>query len=618
GIESMRKEGVLVRRLHALETLANVGAVCFDKTGTLTLNQMRVAEVVTGGRHLRADADGRLYGPDGDMPDTGANAEGELVWLLRVAALCSDAELALSGGQLVPVGSATEGALVRLSLASGLDVVKLRESYPRLAVRHRAEGYRYMATAHRRPVDDVADGALIAVKGSPAEVLALCGWELHDGKPRRLTAARREAIGRINATMAADALRVLGFAVGATNEGALEQDDGGAVWPSTGLTWVGMAGMADPIRPGMTDLIRTLHEAGLRTVMMTGDQVPTAMAVARQLRLAGDHPVQILDVAALDQLSDEELASAVRRAHGFARVSPADKMRLVRVLQKAGDRIAMTGDGINDSPALRAADVGLAMGGSASSQAAREVADVVLLTDELTTLADAIERGRTTFVNVRKSIRYLLATNLSEILVVLGATAAGYGEPLTAMQLLWINLVSDVLPGLGLAFEPPGPGLMHRPPNGAAGAIMRRDEWGRMGAQAGVIASGSLAALGVGALRHGIGAEGRTMAFGSLVTAQLLHALSARSERHGLFIPGSPPLSANPPLRRLLLGSVAFQAVALLVPGVRDMLGLVRLDPVDLAVTAGAGVLPYLANEVMKIGHAEAGLATEHAADVPA
>ncbi|HEX2942405.1 MAG TPA: HAD-IC family P-type ATPase, partial [Rhodopila sp.] len=169
GIESMRKEGVLVRRLHALETLANVGVVCFDKTGTLTLNQMRVAEVVTGGRHLRADADGRLYGPDGDMPDTGANAEDELGWLLRVAALCSDAELALSGGQLVPVGSATEGALVRLSLAGGLDVVKLRESYPRLAVRHRAEGYRYMATAHRRPVDDVADGALIAVKGSPAE-----------------------------------------------------------------------------------------------------------------------------------------------------------------------------------------------------------------------------------------------------------------------------------------------------------------------------------------------------------------------------------------------------------------------------------------------------------------
>lgn len=629
GIEAMRKEGVLVRRLHALETLASVGIVCFDKTGTLTLNQMRVAQVVIDGRHLRVDADGILYAPDANPPvsaaptNIGANAagadtDGGLVRLLRVAVLCSDAGLALSHGQLVPTGSATEGALVRLALATGLDVAKLRDDYPRLAVRHRAEGYRYMATAHRRPADDAADGALVAVKGSPAEVLALCAWELRDGQRRRLTAARRDAIGRINATMASDALRVLGFAVGEAAESVLGQDDSAATWPGTGLTWLGMAGMADPIRPGMSALIRTLHEAGLRTVMMTGDQVPTAMAVARQLKLAGDDPVQILDVTALEQLSDQELTAAVRRAHGFARVSPADKMRLVRVLQKAGERIAMTGDGINDSPALRAADVGLAMGGSASSQAAREVADVVLLTDELTTLADAIERGRTTFVNVRKSIRYLLATNLSEILVVLGATAAGYGEPLTAMQLLWINLASDVLPGLGLTFEPPGPRLMHRPPNGGANAIIQHDEWGRMGLQAGVIASGSLAALGIGALRHGVGPEGRTMAFGSLITAQLLHALVARSERQGLFTPGTTPLSPNRPLTRLLLGSVVFQAAALLIPGVRTMLGVVPLDPVDMAVMAGAGVLPYIANEALKISRSDPVLPTMDAAGASA
>jgi Ca2+-transporting ATPase len=214
-------------------------------------------------------------------------------------------------------------------------------------------------------------------------------------------------------------------------------------------------------------------------------------------------------------------------------------------------------------------------------------------------LAVAVERGRTTYTNVRKSIHYLLATNLSEIMVVLGATAAGFGDPLTAIQLLWINLISDVLPGLGLAFEPPEPGGMQRPPRSAGEAIVAQRDVGPLAAEGGIIAAGALAACGIGVLRHGVSAQARTMTFGSLVTAQLLHALTCRSAAHGSSLSG-PPLQPNHPLTATLLFSFALQAIALLFPGVRGVLGVVPLGPLDMLVTAGAGVLPYFANEVRK------------------
>lgn len=621
GIEDMRKRGVLVRRLDAVESLASIGVVCFDKTGTLTLNQMRVVEVASGGRRFCTGPDGALLDADGQLMKVGVDVAGAdpgaddpLAWLLRVAVLCSDAGLTgRDGGRIEPTGSATEGALMRLALDAGLDVERLREAHPLLAVRRRSEGYRYMATAHRdRHPPSLPDGGavLIAVKGSPAEVLDLCAWELRDGARRPLTAERREAILRVNAAMATGGLRVLGFAFGSVPEeaGLNDGDDanGGAV-PVAGLTWIGLAGLADPVRPGMAALMERLHGAGLRTVIMTGDQVATARAVAKQLGLAErGGPIEVFDTAGIERLSAAELAAAVRRAHVFARVSPAEKLHIVRALQAVGERVAMTGDGINDSPALKAADVGVAMGGVASSEAARDVADVVLQTDDLATLAVAVERGRTTYVNVRKSIRYMLATNLSEIVVVLGATLAGFGEPLTAMQLLWINLVGDVLPGLGLAFEPPEPGLMQQPPNAAEGEIIGRRDLGRLGTQGAMIAAGSLAALGWGSLRHGAGPQARTMAFGSLVTAQLLHALTSRSDQHGLVTGGAAALPPNRPLKGLLLASAGLQAIGLLAPGVRNVLGVATLGSLDLAVTAAAGVLPYVANEALKAARAPA------------
>lgn len=306
-----------------------------------------------------------------------------------------------------------------------------------------------------------------------------------------------------------------------------------------------------------------------------------------------------MDIADFEGLPPDRLAAAARHAHVFARVSPAQKLQIVRALQAGGEVVAMTGDGVNDSPALKAADVGVAMGGDTSSEAAREVADIVLQTDDLMALAVAVERGRTTYTNVRKSIRFLLATNLSEIVVVLGATAAGFGDPLTAIQLLWINLISDILPGLGLAFEAPEPDTMQRPPRAADASIVGRADFGPLAAEGSIIAAGALAACGIGVLRHGVSAQARTMTFGSLIIAQLLHALTCRSGTHGPFT-GGQPLQPNRPLAGTLLFSFALQAAAMLVPGARGILGVVPLGPLDMLVTVGAGVLPYVVNEARK------------------
>jgi Ca2+-transporting ATPase len=356
--------------------------------------------------------------------------------------------------------------------------------------------------------------------------------------------------------------------------------------------------MADPIRPGVRRLIAELHRCGVQTIMLTGDQSATASAVADRIGLNGVGDIGVIDAAELENMHPAELAAAARRAHAFSRVSPAQKLQIVRALQESGCMVAMVGDGINDSPALRAAHVGVGFGRD-GGDAAREIADVFIASSDPGSLLVAIETGRRIHANVRKAIRYLLSTNSSEMLLMLAGTGFGFGQALTPMQLLWINLVSDVLPGIGLALEPAAPDLMERPPAAASEPILREQDFGPLVGEAALLGAGALAGGLYGAMRYGAQSpRTRMVMFSSLVLSQLLHALSCRSRTQSIF--ETDRLPPNRTLNGIIAGSIGAQAAALLVPGVRSFLGVGALGPVDALVALAGGTLPFIIGELRK------------------
>jgi Ca2+-transporting ATPase len=360
-----------------------------------------------------------------------------------------------------------------------------------------------------------------------------------------------------------------------------------------------MTGMADPVRKGVKELISTFHRAGIDTVMVTGDQSLTAHAIGKELGLSRNGEIEILDSTHLNNIPPEVMEALAQKINIFARVSPANKLQIVQSMQRGGKVVAMTGDGINDSPALKAADIGIAMGKN-GTPVAREVADVILEDDNIETMAEAISHGRTIYGNIRKSIHYLLATNFSEIMVMGMALGVGMGQPLSTRQLLWINLVSDILPGLSLAMESPEPDVLNRPPRDPSDPIIKTADFKRITFESGAIATASLGAYGYGLARYGIGAQAGTIGFMSLTLAQLLHALSCRSERHSLF--GKVSLLSNPYLNAALGFSLGVQVLTMAMPGLRAFLGLAPIGLLDAAVIGGAAVLPLAVNEATKGG----------------
>jgi Ca2+-transporting ATPase len=388
--------------------------------------------------------------------------------------------------------------------------------------------------------------------------------------------------------MAGAALRVLGVAY------ALR--DGTDELPGN-LVWLGLVGMADPLRPGMIALLNRFHRAGIATSIITGDQSATAYAIAKQLDLADGRPVEILDSVSLDKLDPTLLSGVIQQVQVFSRVSPAHKLQIVQALQRTGKVVAMTGDGINDGPALKAADLGVAMGGS-GTEVARSVADIVVEDDNLTTMVMAIRDGRAIYSNIRKAIRFLLATNLSEIMVMLTGVGLGLGQPLTAMQLLWINLATDIFPGLALAMEPPEPDILERPPRDPQQPILSTRDLRRLGLEATVISGGTLASYGYALLRYGPGAKANTHTFMTLTLAQLFHALSSRSEQHTLL--EWQQLPPNRYLNIALGTSLTVQSLTALLPGLRSILGTTPLGLLDSLVIGTGALLPLLINESTK------------------
>ncbi len=585
GITNMKKHGVLVRRLQAIETLGAVQTVCLDKTGTITQNRMSVVRIFAGSRRLDVE-NGRILAPSSSDP----LEREEIRQLVIICALCNEIKIndADANGEYELFGSPTEKALVQLAIHSGIDIPDLWKQFRFLKIRHRAENRLFMSTLHGFRANGYK---LFSIKGSPPEVLALCDRQMVNGKIIPLTTADRQEIEIHNQQMAGDALRVLGFAYDQLKKD--EKPD-----RENNLIWLGLIGMTDPVRVGVPDLIRVFHRAGVRTVMITGDQSTTAYAVAGELNLAENEQLRILDSAELTSLDPNALQALARKVHVYSRVSPAHKLKIVQALQASGQTVAMTGDGINDGPALKASNLGIALGQS-GTDVAREVADIILEEDNLEILIKALEEGRVTYSNIKKSVHFFLSTNLTEIQVMFAAMALGIGFPLNVMQLLWINIISDIFPGLALSREKPPADLMNIPPRDSDAALFSADDFKRMLIESSIITTGSLGAYGYGLFRYRAGAQASSLAFQSLTIGQLMHAFSCRSRNRSIF--DRQQLPPNPALSWSVGGSLALQVLTMMVPGLRNFLGVTRLSLMDTAVIGLSSVMPFIINEARKL-----------------
>lgn len=576
GLRRLRQKGVVVRRLSAVEGLGSLQVVCFDKTGTLTENRMRLECVHVG-------VEDRILNL-ADMASSNA-ATRPLSWIHEISVLCSEVAFIEGTAGLQAAGSSTETALAEAALASGVDPIVLRGSRPLLELSYRTESKRYMRSVHG---EAGKARRLVAVKGDPHQVLGLCRRVcLEDGRTARLSEEDRRRIGGAVDDLAGRAYRVLGFAYVETFRRNSDPED---------LIWAGAAALKDPVAPGVRELMVNLRRAGIRPIMITGDQSATAEAVAAEVGLAGDRPLRVLDSGALDKVPPELLTAIAQRTDVFARVPPTKKLRIVEALQGAGLVVGMSGDGFNDAPALKAADIAIAVGAESAS-AARDVADVIVGDRQLGAIANGVEQGRTILSNIRKSIHYIISTNMSEIIVLLAESAVANDELETPMELLWLNLVTDILPGLGLALEPPERNVMTRPPRSSEEALLSLKDLRHAALESGVIGTMVLGAHGYGLARYGPGPHTRTVTFLSLVMSQLLHALACRYDR---FVPlGGRTLFGNSRLNAALAGAAALQAVAIVSPGMRGLLGIAAPRGVDLAVAGGTSLAAFAVNEAI-------------------
>jgi Ca2+-transporting ATPase len=416
---------------------------------------------------------------------------------------------------------------------------------------------------------------MVFVKGDPSEVLDMCTWELRGGQRIKLSEVAKSAIEIQNQQMAGEALRVLGFACSTLIEPPADQS------PLHDLTWIGLVGMAEPIREGVVSLIDQLHEAGIQAVMITGDQSTTAEAVARQIRLCDNSEIRIFDSSRFDVLTPDLTSALIRDVQVFARVNPAQKLQIIQTYQQRGMVVAMTGDGINDGPALRAADVGIAMGLS-GTDAAREVADMVLERDNITSVSTAILEGRAAYRNLKRALRYFITTHFSDMLLTAAASTIAPGAALLEFRPVQVNLLTDLTPGLALLMEPVSPNIGREPPRDREESLFSSRDMRALFSESALLTGGALAAFGYGLIRYGPGSRAATLAYESLSTAKVLHALTCRPWTADS--PKSAGGYANPLLNTALAAALVAQAGTILIPGLRRLLNIAPLNLADLVV----------------------------------
>lgn len=602
GMQRMIERHALVRRLPAVETLGSATTICADKTGTLTQNEMMVVQIDLAGRTLTVDGGG--YHPVGTFSRDGQivhpEQDGDLQMLLQAGLLGSDAVLAdnRSGRGWDITGDPTEGALVALAAKAGLRREVLTAQQPRIAEIPFDSERKRMTTVHvvrdSRLVADREAPHVAYVKGAPDVLVGLCNRYRRGGEILPLTDEVRERILRANEQMASQALRVLALAykpLDAVPENPIPES------MEKDLVFLGLVGMRDPVRPEVGPAVEKARQAGVRTVMITGDHKATAVAVAGELRLLR-HGSKVLGGRDLDGLTDDQLTEMSDRVDVYARVSPEHKVRIVEALKRRGAIVAMTGDGVNDAPALKRSHIGVAMG-VIGTDVARETADMVLADDNYASIVAAIEEGRVIYDNIRKFVFYLLSCNVGEILIIFVAILAGLPSPLEPIHLLWLNLVTDGLPALALGLEKGEPDIMERPPRPPDQPILTRDLWTLIGVQAVIETIVTLAAF-VWALNvsgHDL-VFARTTAFTTLVMAELARAYTSRSERFSV-------RTIGPFTNRWMIwataSSVALLLLVVYVPFLQPVFSTTALH-IDVWLVVGTLMLmPSIAAELAKL-----------------
>ena len=575
GVQRMAKRNALIRKLPAVETLGSATVICSDKTGTLTLNKMTVTHIAVNGDFEAGKA----------TPVEGASSRHPKVYeeLVYAAALCNDASLDPDRkGEII--GDPTEGALIYMAQAFGINHEELEDKYPRLFEQPFDSDRKRMTTVHQIDQKNIA-----YTKGAVDEMLPLCTHILTAQGVRPITKADQSNILKLCFTMSENAQRVLGFAMRYLQR-IPDDDDENLEFD---MTFIGVVGMIDPPRKEVKASVQTCHEAGIRTIMITGDHKVTALAIAKELAIYRQGNT-VVSGDELDAMTDAQLDEAVKTATVFARVSPADKLRIIQSLKRTGEVAALTGDGVNDSPALKAADIGVAMG-ITGTDVAKEASDMILLDDSFTTIAYAIKEGRRVYRNIQKVIQFLLVGNIAEILTLFVATLFNWDAPLLAIHILWVNLATATLPALALGVDPASKNIMkHQPVK--SGTLFEKDLVRRVVTQGIFVAAMTTAAYWTGVSMGGH-TVGQTMAFCVLAFSQMLRAFNQRSNTEPIWVRAE---GVNPWLILSFVVSAALMLCILFIPGLQSAFRLTVLNGVQWLTVIGFSLLSIVQVEIFK------------------
>lgn len=603
GTRRMVRRNALIRKLPAVETLGSVTTICSDKTGTLTQNKMVVQRVNTANQAFTVLGEG--YEPSGDFQLDGNLIQTEsypaLQMLMLSCVLCNDSILQYQNNEWVILGDPTEGALVVLAGKAGIPQEAMTKILPRLAEIPFSSERKRMSVAvdctgletegKALPVQG-HPAYLMYTKGSPELILERCTHYQQGESPQSLDPATRDKILSENDQMAAQGLRVLGFAYRPLESKPAETLD---VSIESDLVWLGLVGMLDAPRSEVRDAVAKCKKAGIRAVMITGDHQLTAKAIAKDLGISEEGD-RLLTGQELQRLSQQELENHVDEVSVYARVSPEHKLRIVQALQNKGKFVAMTGDGVNDAPALKQADIGIAMG-ITGTDVSKEASDMVLLDDNFATIVAATEEGRVVYTNIRRFIKYILGSNIGEVLVIAAAPILGLGGvPLSPLQILWMNLVTDGLPALALAVEPAEPSVMERPPYDPRESIFSRGLGSYMVRFGVVFAAVTIVMMAIA--YDYFPDTWKTMVFTTLCIAQMGHALAIRSNTQLII---EMNLFSNPYILWAVIGTTFLQLLLIYVPPLQSFFGTQPLTMLELSICLGFSALMFVWVELEKL-----------------